>query len=44
MRWNVDDAAAGYASLHYLAELRPHDIKLDRSLREGVGSASFVPS
>jgi EAL domain-containing protein (putative c-di-GMP-specific phosphodiesterase class I) len=30
--WNVDDAAAGYASLHYFVEPQPHGIMLDRSL------------
>ncbi len=30
VRRNVDDAVAGYGSLYYFIEPRPHDIKLDR--------------
>jgi len=32
VRLSVDDAGAGYASLHHIVELRPHFVKLDRSL------------
>lgn len=32
VRLSVDDAGAGYASLHHIVELRPHFVKLDHSL------------
>ncbi len=36
LRIAVDDAGAGYASLHHIVELRPDFIKVDRSLVHGV--------
>lgn len=32
VRWAIDDAGAGYASLRHILELRPHFVKLDRAL------------
>ncbi|MBV9097050.1 MAG: EAL domain-containing protein [Frankiaceae bacterium] len=36
MRIAIDDAGAGYASLHHIAQLHPDIIKIDRSLVAGV--------
>lgn len=36
MRFAIDDAGAGYASLHHIAQLHPDVIKIDRSLIDGV--------
>lgn len=36
LRIAVDDAGAGYASLHHVVELRPDFIKVDRSLVHGL--------
>jgi EAL domain-containing protein (putative c-di-GMP-specific phosphodiesterase class I) len=36
MRISVDDAGAGYASLHHIVELKPDFIKIDRSLVYGL--------
>jgi len=36
LRIAIDDAGAGYASLHHVVELRPDFIKVDRSLVDGV--------
>lgn len=36
LRLAIDDAGAGYASLHHVLELRPDFIKVDRSLVHGV--------
>ena len=36
LRIAVDDAGAGYASLHHIVELRPDFVKVDRSLVHGV--------
>jgi EAL domain-containing protein (putative c-di-GMP-specific phosphodiesterase class I) len=36
LRIAVDDAGAGYASLHHIVELQPDFIKIDRSLVHGV--------
>lgn len=36
LRIAVDDAGAGYASLHHVVELRPDYIKVDRSLVHGL--------
>ncbi|HXY44159.1 MAG TPA: EAL domain-containing protein [Acidimicrobiales bacterium] len=36
LRLAIDDAGAGYASLHHIVELRPDFIKVDRSLVDGV--------
>ena len=36
LRMAVDDAGAGYASLHHIVELQPDFIKVDRSLVHGV--------
>jgi EAL domain-containing protein (putative c-di-GMP-specific phosphodiesterase class I) len=36
LRIAVDDAGAGYASLHHIVELRPDFIKIDRSLVHGL--------
>lgn len=38
VRVAIDDAGAGYASLRHVLELRPHIIKLDRSLVAGIDS------
>jgi EAL domain-containing protein (putative c-di-GMP-specific phosphodiesterase class I) len=37
MRFAIDDAGSGYASLHHIAQLHPDVIKIDRSLVAGVG-------
>jgi PAS domain S-box-containing protein len=34
----VDDAGAGFASLRHIVELRPHIVKIDRSLIAGIDS------
>ena len=36
LRLAIDDAGAGYASLHHIVELRPDIIKIDRSLVHGL--------
>jgi EAL domain-containing protein (putative c-di-GMP-specific phosphodiesterase class I) len=36
MRVAIDDAGAGYASLHHIAQMHPDVIKIDRSLIDGV--------
>ena len=36
LRLAIDDAGAGYASLHHIVELRPDIIKIDRSLIHGL--------
>jgi EAL domain-containing protein (putative c-di-GMP-specific phosphodiesterase class I) len=36
LRLAIDDAGAGYASLHHVVELHPDIIKIDRSLIEGL--------
>jgi len=36
LRLAIDDAGAGYASLHHIVELEPDFIKVDRSLVDGV--------
>jgi EAL domain-containing protein (putative c-di-GMP-specific phosphodiesterase class I) len=36
LRISVDDAGAGYASLHHIVELQPDFIKIDRSLVHGL--------
>lgn len=36
LRISIDDAGAGYASLHHVVELRPDFIKVDRSLVHGL--------
>jgi EAL domain-containing protein (putative c-di-GMP-specific phosphodiesterase class I) len=36
LRLAVDDAGAGWASLHHVIELRPDFVKIDRSLVDGV--------
>lgn len=36
LRLAIDDAGAGYASLHHIVELQPDFIKVDRSLVDGV--------
>lgn len=36
LRLAVDDAGAGYASLHHIVELRPDFVKVDRSLVHGL--------
>jgi EAL domain-containing protein (putative c-di-GMP-specific phosphodiesterase class I) len=36
LRISVDDAGAGYASLHHIVELRPDFIKIDRSFVHGL--------
>lgn len=36
LRLAIDDAGAGYASLHHIVELHPDIIKIDRSLIDGL--------
>lgn len=36
LRWAIDDAGAGYASLRHILELRPQFVKLDRQLIAGI--------
>ncbi len=36
IRWSIDDAGAGFASLRHCVELQPDEIKLDRSLVSGA--------
>jgi EAL domain-containing protein (putative c-di-GMP-specific phosphodiesterase class I) len=36
LRLAIDDAGAGYASMHHIIELKPDIIKIDRSLVHGV--------
>jgi EAL domain-containing protein (putative c-di-GMP-specific phosphodiesterase class I) len=36
MRLAIDDAGAGYASMHHVVELQPDIVKVDRSLVEGL--------
>ena len=36
LRLSIDDAGAGYVSLHHIVELRPDFIKVDRSLVTGL--------
>jgi EAL domain-containing protein (putative c-di-GMP-specific phosphodiesterase class I) len=38
LRLAIDDAGAGYASLHHIVELAPDIIKIDRSLVHGMSS------
>jgi EAL domain-containing protein (putative c-di-GMP-specific phosphodiesterase class I) len=38
LRLAIDDAGAGYASLHHVVELTPDIIKIDRCLIDGVAS------
>lgn len=38
LRVAIDDAGAGYASLHHIVELAPDIIKVDRSLISGIAS------
>ncbi len=38
LRLAIDDAGAGYASLHHIVELEPDIIKIDRSLIHGVST------
>jgi EAL domain-containing protein (putative c-di-GMP-specific phosphodiesterase class I) len=38
LRLAIDDAGAGYASLHHIVELRPDIIKVDRSLIDGMSA------
>lgn len=38
LRIAIDDAGAGYASLHHIIELAPDVIKIDRSLIDGVST------
>lgn len=38
LRLAVDDAGAGYASLHHIVRLDPDLIKLDRALTAGIGT------
>jgi EAL domain-containing protein (putative c-di-GMP-specific phosphodiesterase class I) len=40
LRLAIDDAGAGYASLHHIVELRPDIIKIDRSLIDGIAEDS----
>lgn len=36
IRWSVDDAGSGWASLRHVFALRPHFVKLDRSWVSGI--------
>jgi PAS domain S-box-containing protein len=36
LRWAIDDAGAGFASLRHILELRPQFVKLDRGLIAGI--------
>lgn len=38
LRWSVDDAGSGWASLRHVFALRPHFVKLDRSWVSGIDS------
>jgi EAL domain-containing protein (putative c-di-GMP-specific phosphodiesterase class I) len=38
LRLAIDDAGAGYASLHHIVELAPDIIKVDRSLVDGIAA------
>jgi EAL domain-containing protein (putative c-di-GMP-specific phosphodiesterase class I) len=38
LRLAIDDAGAGYASLHHIVELAPDIIKIDRSLIDGLAT------
>lgn len=38
LRLSIDDAGAGYASLHHIVELAPDIIKIDRSLIDGIAT------
>lgn len=40
LRLAIDDAGAGYASLHHVVELRPDIIKIDRSLVDNMATDS----
>lgn len=40
LRIAIDDAGAGFASLHHIVELRPDIIKVDKSLIQGVATDS----
>jgi EAL domain-containing protein (putative c-di-GMP-specific phosphodiesterase class I) len=40
LRLAIDDAGAGYASLHHIIELRPDVIKIDRSIVDGLSTDS----
>jgi EAL domain-containing protein (putative c-di-GMP-specific phosphodiesterase class I) len=36
VRWAIDDAGAGFASLRHVIELRPQEVKLDRGIVKRV--------
>jgi EAL domain-containing protein (putative c-di-GMP-specific phosphodiesterase class I) len=36
LRWAIDDAGAGFASLRHILEVRPQFVKLDRGLIAGI--------
>lgn len=40
----IDDAGAGFASLHHIVELEPDIIKIDRSLVDGISSSKALRS
>lgn len=44
LRLAIDDAGAGYASLHHIVELQPDIIKIDRSLINGVSRTNALQS
>ena len=44
LRLAIDDAGAGYASLHHIVQLEPDIIKIDRSLINGVASGDALQS
>jgi EAL domain-containing protein (putative c-di-GMP-specific phosphodiesterase class I) len=44
LRIAIDDAGAGFASLHHIVELEPDIIKIDRSLIDGISSNKALRS
>lgn len=44
LRIAIDDAGAGFASLHHIVELEPDIIKIDRSLVDGISSSKALRS
>lgn len=44
LRIAIDDAGAGFASLHHIVELEPDIIKIDRSLIDGISSSKALRS
>ncbi len=44
LRLSIDDAGAGYASLHHIVQLVPDIIKIDRSLIDGISTRPALRS